>query len=166
MTINDILELFTYNDWATQRILACVEQLAPEQLTAPANLDHNSAFQTLLHMVDVEWSWRLMAQKIPATALLWEVEDLPDLPSIRAFWHTEQAVRLAYVQALDEQALNAEVEYGSAQGHAPQSAKRWHILTHLVNHGTQHRTELARYLTDCGHSPGDLSLIGILAAHT
>ena len=163
MTINDIIELFTYNDWANQRILTVAEQLSPAQLTAPANIDHGSAFQTILHMLDVEWSWLLMAQKLPATAMLWEVEALPDLPSIQAYWRAEQARRLAYLQALDEQTLNAPVDYGSAQGRAPESAKLWHILAHILNHSTQHRTELARYLTDCGHSPGELDLIEILS---
>lgn len=163
MTISDVLELFTYHDWANQRILAVAEQLSPAQLTTPANLDHGSAFQTILHMLDVEWSWLLMAQKRPATAMLWEVAELPDLPSIQAFWRTEQAARLAYVQTLDEQTLNAPVEYGSAQERSPESAKLWHILAHMMNHSTQHRTELARYLTDCGHSPGELDLIEILS---
>ncbi len=38
------------------------------------------------------------------------------------------------------------------------SGKRvlWHCLLHVVNHGTQHRSEAAAILTGYGYSPGGL----------
>ena len=77
--------------------------------------------------------------------MLWEVETIRDLSQLTTFWQDEQAALRAYVKSLDSTALQAIVEFGAAE--APQQAKRWHILLHLLNHSTQHRTELARYLS-------------------
>ena len=157
---NTLLDLLRYNEWANGRILATIAQVAPEALTAPAALDHGTAWQTLLHLVDVEWSWRLIAQGQAAPAMLWEIETLTGLPQLTTFWQDEQATLRAYVQSLDTTALQTMVEFGNAE--APQQAKRWHILLHILNHSTQHRTELARYLTERGHSPGELDLLDLL----
>lgn len=157
---NTLLDLLQYNEWANARILATIAQVEPAALTAPAALDHGTAWQTLLHLVDVEWSWRLIAQGQPTPPMLWELETIIDLPQLTTFWQGEQATLRAYIGTLDSVALQAVVEFGAAE--APQRAKRGHILLHLLNHSTQHRTELARYLTDRGHSPGDLDLLDLL----
>jgi uncharacterized damage-inducible protein DinB len=65
---------------------------------------------------------------------------------------------LAYASSLDEPAMNEILTWTSSEG-VELRAPRWEIVAHIVNHGTQHRAEVARFLTECGHSPGDLDLI-------
>ncbi len=163
MKRTDVLDLLAYNRWANTHIIAQMQQLTLAQIMASTNLDHGSAFQTLQHMVDVEWSWRLMAQQLPASQLLAEIEDLSTLTAIARYWAHEADELESYVQGLEENRLNMPVDFGTPQGWPVRSAKVWQILAHIVDHSTQHRTELARFLTDLGHSPGDLSMLRLLS---
>jgi len=41
----------------------------------------------------------------------------------------------------------------------PSDVRFWQMLAHVVNHGTQHRSEAAALLTTAGRSPGEIDMI-------
>ena len=43
--------------------------------------------------------------------------------------------------------------------HVEEGVAVWQMLAHVINHGTQHRSEAATILTGIGHSPGEIDMI-------
>ena len=159
MDTEALLALARYHAWTNDRILTTAAGLTDEELRANGKLDHGSALQTLRHLMDVDWSWRefCSGNKVGNTYVWDHGFVLDDLPAIHAFCIEEDRRLRRYVESLDEKALSESLAMN-----ADFAVPRWLILAHLVNHGTQHRSELARYLTECEHSPGDLDLLDAL----
>src|SRR4249919_2805598 len=158
MDRESLLAFVRFHAWANDRILTTAAGLTDEEFRRTAILDHGSAFQTLRHLVDVDWSWReFCAGNDVGETYAWERGfALDDLPGIHAF-SLEEGTRLRrYVESLDGAALDEPLALSEEPGDV---VPRWLIIAHVVNHGTQHRSELARYLTECGHSPGELDLV-------
>lgn len=153
-----LLVFVRFHAWANRRILETAAELTDDEFRRATNLDHGSAFQTLRHLVDVDWSWRELCEgNDVGQTYLWDTVALDDLASIRGACIEEDDRLRRYVGALDEATLTEPLALDEER-----SIPRWLILAHVVNHGTQHRSELARYLTECGHSPGELDLLDAL----
>jgi len=149
--------LVRYHVSVDERILDQSAKLTDDELRRPGTTDNGSALETLLHMLIVDWSWREFCIGNDDDDSYPDGWPFADRATIRAFWDGEHARLLAYASSLDEGAMNDVLTWTS--GGREVRAPRWEGIAHIVNHGTQHRAEMARFLTECGHSPGDLDLI-------
>lgn len=150
--------LVEYNSWANRRVLVKAARLPADALLAPAGLSHQSVMGTLVHMLDTQWYWREGAQNgmLPTARL--SLEDFPDIAALRRRWEGEDRQLLDFVSDLSEGELAGSVEYRWTRAR-PRTRPLWHILQHIGNHSTHHRSEIGLYLATQGQSPGDLDFI-------
>lgn len=154
MRLTDIQLLFAYNTWATKRLLDTTEQLSHEQFLEQVIVPHlGSVRKMLVHLLDAEWIWRHLLHTSQVPELLVESQ-FPTLGSIRGFWETDRLAMQGFVASLTDADMDRIVRYESDGNQRVRVM--WHCLTHVVNHSTQHRAELAATLTELGYSPGDL----------
>ena len=124
---------------------------------APAPFPHGGLCSTLVHALSAEWIWRTRWEGSSPTSLL-KPEQFPDFPSLQERWAKEESHLMSFVNDLPEERLHRTFDYRNTAGQ-PFTKVLWHVMAHVVNHGTQHRTEAAAMLTEFGHSPGDLDLV-------
>jgi len=154
---DDLLFLVRYHVRANERILDATGELTEDEFRRPASLDYETAYESLLHVAIVDWSWRESCIGNDDDDSYPEGWPPADLQGIRAFWADEHARLLSFVESLDGRGRAEPITWMGEDGRVSRS--RSLVIAHIVNHGTQHRSELARYLTECGHSPGDLDLL-------
>ena len=159
MRQTDIAALFDHLYWVRDRILAASDDpAAPLVDVAPATL--RDLRSTLVHELDVEWSWRVRLASDDRTAFSPDDEELvasefPDLASIRDRWATDEAEMRAWLGTLDGSALNEPCQTeSSGEGHP-----FWFHLQHIYSHGIQQFADAAVLLTAAGRSPGELDFL-------
>ncbi len=161
MQIDDLKLFFEYNRWANRRIREAAQKVTPEEYTAPAPLSHKSLRGALVHVLSAEWIWRKRAQEGISPPAMLSPEAYPTFKSLREAWEDEDRTMQLYLDGLDEDDINRRVSYTNTRGETYTNIL-WHLLVHVVNHGTQFRSEAAVRLTQLGHSPGDLDFIAFL----
>ncbi len=158
MKKNDVLFLFDYNYWATRLILRAADGLSPEQFTAPARLSFSSLRGTLVHILSTERIWRQRCQEGVSPSTTLQEAGYPDLASLRLDMEMEERDMRSYLASLSDDDLQRTIRYTNTRGF-PYENVLWQILAHVVNHGTQFRSEAGVGLTELGHSPGDVDLL-------
>lgn len=162
MNLSDITDLYGYDCWANLHILDTAEKVSPAQLTGHVEHSHGSLRGTLVHTLDAEESWRTRMTEGHSTPDLDEGA-FPDVASIRARWQREQKIMSDFLASLKDEDLGKTIRYTA--GEQEYQRVLWHCIVHMIDHGTQHRSEAAAILTGYGRSPGDVHFMLWIREH-
>lgn len=122
-----------------------------------ASEDDRSIHGIFFHLLATSRSWRLsLAQGQQPPRL--QPAGFESLPTVRAALVEENEQWLAWLAGMSDAQVEGDVTLLPLHGEA-WTVAYWRILQHVILHNMQHYSELAKLLTDFGHSPGDLDFI-------
>jgi uncharacterized damage-inducible protein DinB len=157
MTHSEIKELFAYNVWANQRIVDSIIQLSPEQFSRSLGGSHGSIHGTLAHLAAAEMIWLERWQGKAGTKLLPEQYFDTIEKATRRLTEID-AEMMDFINQFPESDLEKSKSYTTTEGKIHSNLFR-HMFSHLLNHSTYHRGQLAALLRLAGAVPIPTDLI-------
>ena len=154
-----ILSLVDYIYWVNERLLDAAGALPPGAFVDATDVTSRDLRATLVHELDVEWSWRLNVQGKPMEE--WgpdeelRPEDYPDVASLREHWRRDEAEMRTWLDSLTDDALQAPTRSAFTRDARP----LWQYVLHVVTHAAQQQADAATLLTRAGRSPGDIGYL-------
>jgi uncharacterized damage-inducible protein DinB len=153
-TLETVRTMIEYNCALHRRTWDSIDTLSKAQFQREVNYSHGSLRNHMLHLASVDRRWLYGLKELPDVGHL-KSEEYPTRESVHIVFDSVMKDVTEYVAGLTE----AEIEKTPPGLPGP----RWQILLHLVNHGTDHRAQVLRLLTDFGAPTFDQDFILWLA---
>ncbi len=153
-----LITLFEYFTWGRNQVLDTAAGLTRAQLRqADEPGGYGSIWDTLAHMAASEWMWmeRLTGQSPTAFP---SGDNFADVAALRGWWDDVHSRSMTYLRGLTAADLAREIHYRNTQGREFRR-RVWHVLLHIVNHQTEHRTQIAALFTRFGVAPPATDLV-------
>lgn len=155
--LDEFRQLYAYNRWATERMLAAASQLSDDQFRQDMGSSFPSIRDTLVHIMSAEWVWlsRLQGTSPPGMPEAWKSMGLREIT--RQWDDVDRSLR-NLVDGLGETELDQPIPYRNTAGSAFVST-RAQILRHVVNHSSYHRGQITTMLRQLGAAAPTTDLI-------
>lgn len=152
-----VRDLLLYMLWADRLMLKAVREVKPEDLTRDAGISFGSLLGTMVHMLGSQRLWlsRFAGNPIERRPGL---ADFPDLPSWIQGWEETAAGVEAFLAALTDEQLAAEITWTDTAG-PTRTLPLWQPVLHMVNHNTYHRGQVVSLMRQLGYEPPHTDLI-------
>ncbi len=138
--------------------------LTDEQFRQDVDYSIGSLRNHYVHLTNVDGRWlaRLKGTELP-TALT--NEELPTRELVRSRWEPVANAVLQYAGGLEQVNLDDVVHYDMPHRGGMKSSPRWHMILQIVNHGTDHRSQMLPILQRLGAPTFEQDLIFYLWEH-
>ncbi len=139
----DVIALFAYDRWANERIVAALRTVTDASIQQPM-------VRFLAHLARAQEVWlERVQQHRPSSDPIWPDDTFEEacerLQSAQAGWDV-------YLMEAAEASYDEPIAYYNSKGDAFSSTPR-QVMTHVVNHGTHHRAQIALLLRQHGVAP-------------
>lgn len=155
--VDEIRQLFKYNRWANQRMLAAAARLTDEQFQQDMNSSFPSVRDTLVHVMSAEWVWLSRLRGVSPAAMPDAWKQLL-LPAVEREWAQLDALMQEHVAGLTDGDLDRPISYTNIAGQ-PFVSTHVQILQHVVNHSSYHRGQVTTMLRQLGAAAPATDLI-------
>lgn len=149
--------MFAYNAAMNAKLLDLAATMSEAELDAPTNYGHGSIRSTLAHLLRVQWSWRTAVETHLPPASPPPISGTSSIAELTVFARAEAEAISSWVAAQSDAEL--ATPFPSRYGDQEFDILPWQALVQMLFHSMQHRSEVALWLTENGHSPGDLDFI-------
>lgn len=151
MTPAEILDLFSYDRWATGRQFEVVEELTEDQYARDMGSSLGGIRGTLVHIYAAQLIWFTRWRGESPAALVTEA-DVPRLGELRDRWSMLRVRIDEFAAGLTPAALDRPFAYANTKG-VSFNDPLGHQILHLINHSTYHRGQVTTLLRQIGVAP-------------
>ena len=162
MRAADAVTLFDHLYWIRDRVLGVTAELAAGAFTSADTITNRDLRATLVHELDVQWSWRERLKGADWNEWGPDAEltaaDYPTVASVAEHWRRDERDMRDWLDSLTDADLDAPpVRHEDRQ-------PLWHYVMHLYSHSLQQFSEAAVLLTRAGRTPGDIGFLEFVRA--
>ena len=144
MNSNSFRHFYKYHFSENHQLWDLILPLSQAQFTHDFGYSHGSIRDQVVHMVSVDNTWfsGLLGLEIPEPL---DPSNFSDRGTIRSHWDLVESRMRSYLDSLCDDMLADRPLHGGDK-----ELLVWQVLLHVINHGTDHRAQLFRFLNDLG----------------
>jgi uncharacterized damage-inducible protein DinB len=144
MTADHLRHLFEYHFTLNRKFWHfCIENLKWNQMIEKSDISVGSIRNQFVHIMSVDDRWFSGFRKTPVPEHA-DPENFGKPEELRLKWDMIEADMRAFLDGLIDDDLEKPYH---------ENMKVWHVLSHVVNHGTAHRAQIGAMLRHFGLKP-------------